>query len=348
MIVPQFWAEATLQKTIGQKSVTLRRFGWSDESLEAATSHAQQRLAEAGEQLALGSNTVFRETKKAYNGAEGVPIREEILGRLDETILTRNLYGAVCLNTPNVLFADVDFETNAKSTKADDDARPSLAFYIGVDAVLVLFGVVLCSILIPKLWAVGFLLALVGPMVTGPIYKMYGGNRPMTVDPSPMKVVNPADPKQLGLDRIRGFATEHPEWNLRVYETPAGWRILVMHQTYQPSDSSVSEFFHAVGADPIYVRMCKNQNCFRARVSPKPWRIGIHNHIRPQPGVWPIAENRLPERVKWVEHYDRLAPKFASCRFIEAMGSSTVTPVAEQVRNLHDKLCQADSNLPLA
>ena len=81
MIVPQFWAEAKVQKTIGQKSATLRRFGWSDESLEAATVHAQQRLDEASEQLALGSKTVLRETKKSYNGADGVPIREEILGR---------------------------------------------------------------------------------------------------------------------------------------------------------------------------------------------------------------------------------------------------------------------------
>ncbi|MSR81186.1 MAG: hypothetical protein EXS11_10740 [Gemmataceae bacterium] len=325
MIVPQFWAEATLQQTIGQKSVSLRRFGWSDESLEAASVHAQQRLDEASEQLALGLKTVLRETKKSYNGADGVPIREEILGRLDETILTRNLYGAVCLNTPNVLFADVDFES---------DEKPSLAFYIGVDAILVLFGVVLCSIVIPKLWAVGFLMAVVGPMVTGPIHQLFLGNR--------------GGAKQVGLDRIRHFATEHPEWNLRVYETPAGWRTLALHKTFQPNEPAVVSFFQAVGADPIYVRMCKNQNCFRARVSPKPWRIGINHPLRPRPGVWPIAEDKLPARAQWVEKYDQLAPQFASCRFFEALGSSTLAPEAEQVRFLHDKLCQADSNLPLA
>lgn len=47
----------------------------------------------------------------AYNGAQGVPIREEVLERHGDTVITRNGYGAKCLNTPDVLFADVDFDT---------------------------------------------------------------------------------------------------------------------------------------------------------------------------------------------------------------------------------------------
>ena len=38
----------------------------------------------------------------------------------------------------------------------------------------------------------------------------------------------------------------------------------------------------AIGADPIYVQMCLRQHCFRARVSSKPWRIGIGQHLRPR------------------------------------------------------------------
>lgn len=45
-----------------------------------------------------------------YNGAEGVPIREEIVEVHGTTIITRNAYGAGCLNTPDVLFVDLDFE----------------------------------------------------------------------------------------------------------------------------------------------------------------------------------------------------------------------------------------------
>ena len=45
----------------------------------------------------------LREPRMPYNGAAGVPIREEIVGRHGETVITRNSYGARCLNMPNVL-----------------------------------------------------------------------------------------------------------------------------------------------------------------------------------------------------------------------------------------------------
>ena len=52
---------------------------------------------------------VRREARVAYNGSNGVPIREEVFAKHDDIIITRNLYGSLCLNTPNVLFADIDF-----------------------------------------------------------------------------------------------------------------------------------------------------------------------------------------------------------------------------------------------
>lgn len=39
---------------------------------------------------------------------------------------------------------------------------------------------------------------------------------------------------------------------------------------------------------PMYARTCRNQACFRARVTANPWRIGIARHLRPLPAVWPI------------------------------------------------------------
>ena len=323
MIVPQFWAEAKIQLRHKRQSITLRRFGWSDESQQAAQAHAQKRVNEALDLVSSGEKPPRRELKRSYNGSEGVPIREEILGRMDKAVLTRNLYGATCLNTPNVLFADVDTED-----------WPSLGFYILVDAVLVILGVILCSILFPKIWAVGFVFAAVGPFVTKPIHQSFYAQR--------------GGAKQVSLERIRNFVLKHPEWHLRVYETPAGWRALALHQTFSPSENAVADFFHAIQADPVYVRMCKNQNCFRARVSPKPWRIGIKSHLKPRPGVWPIPPEKFPDRERWVRDYEATAADFASCRFVEEIGSPTVSPEAERVRLLHDKLCQADSTLPMA
>ncbi len=133
-----------------------------------------------------------------------------------------------------------------------------------------------------------------------------------------------------------------------MYETPAGLRVLAMHDVFDPSSPQVAGCFQELKADPIYVRMCLNQRCFRARVSPKPWRIGISQHIRPRPGVWPVKPQRLPDRRKWVAAYDATAISHASCRFLQTFGSSQTHPTAEAVRKLHDELSRAHSGLPLA
>jgi hypothetical protein len=99
--------------------------------------------------------------------------------------------------------------------------------------------------------------------------------------------------------------------------------------------------FVQLGTDPQYAMMCRRQRCFRARVSPKPWRIGISSHLRPRPGVWPVAPQHLPARNQWIAEYERRAGTYAACRFIEQLGSSTIHPAAAAVRDLHDNLSRA-------
>jgi hypothetical protein len=49
------------------------------------------------------------EWRGEYGLEGGTPIREEVLERRDESVMTRNSYGAHCLNTENVAIADIDF-----------------------------------------------------------------------------------------------------------------------------------------------------------------------------------------------------------------------------------------------
>src|SRR4051812_33231021 len=107
MIIPRYWAEARLEHREADRQITVRRFGWSDVSQADAQLQAENRAAPALERLKWGEKQNKRELKRVYNGSEGVPIREEVLPRHGETVVTRNSYGARCLNTPNVLFVDV-------------------------------------------------------------------------------------------------------------------------------------------------------------------------------------------------------------------------------------------------
>ena len=148
--------------------------------------------------------------------------------------------------------------------------------------------------------------------------------------------------------RIESFLRQKPQWRVRLYRTPAGLRALAMHRRFDPADSEVGEFFNAVRADRIYMRMCLNQRCFRARLSPKPWRIGIGSHIKPRPGIWPVKPERLAERNQWNAKYEAAAQSYAACALVGDLGNGPIDAGAEVVRELHDRECRAESGLPLA
>jgi hypothetical protein len=325
MMVPQFWAEARVQQKTRERQVTVRRYGWSDASLEDAQAMAEARASEVLRRILSGEKIERREPKVPYNGADGLPIREEIVARHDDTIITRNSYGARCLNTPDVLFADLDFPDEDHSFLVG--ATFPMAIVIGI-VVGVLRDSVSNGV---QTWGI---LALTLPWVVPWCYKIFlratGGYERRT------------------LQRIENFSGRNPDWHLRVYRTPAGFRVLAMHDTFDPAGEKVAGSFRELGTDRVYARMCVNQHCFRARVSPKPWRIGISRHLRPSPGVWPIAPEKIPARETWVREYEQRATGYAACHFVKRLGSTRVHPAAEQVAKLHDELSRAASVLPIA
>ena len=330
MIVPRFWAEARIQQRHEDRQVTIRRFGWSSESQEDADKRAAERAREAWARFEGGEKVDRRERKVPYNGAEGVPIREEIVLVQGEQVVTRNVYGALCLNSPNVLFADIDLVF-----------EEATAWLPAVSLVLAA-ALCLCLKMYYKLdlgWGTALGIFLMVFLAFWLFWALW------------VRLTRTRKGRQayqeVARNRIGTFVAKHPDWRLRIYETPAGLRLLAIHRTFAPDEPEVLELFSEVGADKFFVKMCQRQNCFRARVSPKPWRIGIETHMRPA-GVWPVDPQRLPERRAWVETYERQAENFASCRFLEELGNGAKDPECCAVLALHDRLCKSDTELPLA
>lgn len=326
MIVPQYWAEARIQHRKDGKQVTMRRFGWSDTSEADAQSMAEMRAREALKRVVSGEKLMRSEPKVPYHGAEGVPIREEIVSRHGETIITRNAYGARCLNTPNVLFADIDYARNSSF------AADCLFAVIGGGSSMAV-GLATRSMFFGMATALAMLCLLI------PLGRYVQRTRKPFKDGAEI----------MARDRIGRFLTQNPSWNFRLYQTPAGLRILATHRLFQPNDQAVSKCFEALDTDPVYTRMCLNQQCFRARVSAKPWRIGIDKHMRPRPGTWPVHPDRVRLRIEWIEGYEAVAKNYAACRFIESIGSGVVHPDVKATIDHHDSMCQATvPGLPLA
>ena len=354
MIVPQYWAEGRARSRLDGRQVTVRRWGWSDQDPASAQAHADSRAQAAFDRIAAGEPLPRRERKVAYNGADGVPIREEIVERHGDCVVTRNAYGARCLNTPDVLFVDVDFEPewdiNRGGPRGDAGVRrPARAGgrLAGTALMAVLVGGIVA-------WLTkGLAAALIAGafvFVTG-LLRMRKTTRshldaPVSDGNSPPPPAQP--PHEQMLARLEAFTTAHPDWHLRLYRTPAGFRVLVMHDVFAPSEERVADCFRRLGADAIYARMCRNQNCFRARVSAKPWRIKVWDHILPK-GVWPIQPAFAGKRSAWVSRYERAAKDYAACEFIGALGDAArVHPSALAVQAVHDELSRAASGLPMA
>ena len=98
----------------------------------------------------------------------------------------------------------------------------------------------------------------------------------------------------------------------------------------------------------MYARKCFNQNCFRARISSKPWRIGLPRLRSPYSAAWRPEHADLPARREWIAAYETRAEAYAACRRVETLGSAHANPAAEAVQQLHDAFCRADQNLRIA
>jgi hypothetical protein len=75
MVIPLYWGEARQQRIVNGRQWTIRRWGWSDESLSDVQLKAEARVEKAFGQVAEGVELPRRERKVAHNGAEGAPIR---------------------------------------------------------------------------------------------------------------------------------------------------------------------------------------------------------------------------------------------------------------------------------
>jgi hypothetical protein len=148
-----------------------------------------------------------------------------------------------------------------------------------------------------------------------------------------------------GLDQVRRALPSAGLGSVRLYRTAGGFRLLATDRTFTPGSSEADAAMRAVGADPQFMQLCKIQDSFRARLTPKPWRVGRGG----PPGDFPREDAGLQQMFdEWLREYDRAAASTATCQFVETIGSSSVDPDVAPILALHDEQTKATSNLPLA
>ncbi len=146
-------------------------------------------------------------------------------------------------------------------------------------------------------------------------------------------------------DTLRRFLEERPDWAARVYRTLAGLRVLVTHELFDPQSDQTLKLLQQLGCDPLYMRLCRSQECFRARLTPKPWRCGHSVNTFKYPFE---DDERAQQFARWNAEYAARQKGYATCRYLGTLGKGGVQPQAERVIELHDYATRCNEPLPLA
>ncbi len=94
---------------------------------------------------------------------------------------------------------------------------------------------------------------------------------------------------------------------IRVYETHSGIRLILGIQMADPGSPESRKLLRSFHADRLYVDLCARQNCYRARLTPKPYRIKMKSmRLR-----YPYEEKDREPIDAWVKEYTARSQGFS-------------------------------------
>lgn len=260
----KYWSRATENN--------FAAYGYSDVSEAEANKVADQKLVSI--KTAIQNGTV-----KSWYQYTDRPIREEIKEEVKSgdkliAIVTRNIYGALIINSENVMFIDID----------DNPSRGGL-----IETVLKLF-------------------------------KKGSSNQSGIVE-----TIN-------GVLMNKGLSGT-------LYKTKNGHRLLILNKIFDPVSIESEELMTSLNVDPLYARLCKAQECYRARISPKPWNIGFKLPGRGSASFpWKDSATENAHR-QWEIEYNSAIQNYSTCNMVaDNLGvSEKAIKEVQMVKDLHDK-----------
>lgn len=166
---------------------------------------------------------------------------------------------------------------------------------------------------------------------SGGIGKLFGGKTPSQ--------------DQVYLQTIEQWAQTHRDWGIRVYRTFGGLRCLITNELFDPTQETSLALMRELQSDPLYVTLCRQQESFRARLTPKPWRCGANQPPSRYPWDSVSQEHRYRE---WEQAYQRTAARYTTCRLVKQIGDAAPHPDIAPILAVHDEMACSTNNLSLA
>jgi hypothetical protein len=147
------------------------------------------------------------------------------------------------------------------------------------------------------------------------------------------------------LATLANWAFINYSFGVIVYRTASGLRVFVTGVSEPTTSAEGERILVELGADPIYRELCRNHGTFRARLTPKPWRLP---RMKAPGGRWPFESARAERRFeRWLSAYEIASGGYAVCRRLAAHGPAP-SALERQIIGLHDERTGVSTSLPLA
>ncbi len=146
------------------------------------------------------------------------------------------------------------------------------------------------------------------------------------------------------LDALRKALRACAPATFRIYRTAAGFRAMAIDREFAPEAAETNQLLQRCGADPAFVQLCRVQKSFRARLTPKPWRC----QYQTPPGQFPRESSQERQFQQWLSGYEAACRGYATCKFLETVGSGTALSLLDPLVRVHDSKTRCQENLPLA
>lgn len=155
------------------------------------------------------------------------------------------------------------------------------------------------------------------------------------------KAVRKLDKKQRIIVKFEERLQKYPELgqDFRIYETTNGIRIIGKHY-FAPTEPGHAKLLRKFGVDLLYVQLSQKQKCYRARLTPKPYRIKFRTIKIGSPLDCETENYQL-----WEQEYRLKSSHFSVVKLLKTLGQDFA---ADSVITLHDALCNAQGQQPLA
>lgn len=158
-------------------------------------------------------------------------------------------------------------------------------------------------------------------------------------------ITPPVNHESEALGRLETWTRNNDQWGWRVYRTRAGLRLLATHAPIEAGTKTAEDTLMALDADPLYQKLCQTQKCYRARLTPKPWRCDVHK----KPPRWPWVDAKMEKQfLKWETAYKAAAIEWATCALLHQVGNRAIHPEVQPIVKLHDDTTRVESKLQLA